>query len=156
MNVAYPFPLQIYGDDGLTYILDQFADSDGVFRFHVLQRNGPYSYSPVYAGPAFILKNDAGEQVGDSSNWMVSHFIGSQNTTDVLPGNPASNSLSKTDASKMKYNEMPTFNWGSLLQSLPSVIGHVIQVGTTIAKFLSPSPNAESDQVTMATNTLKT
>ena len=44
MNMPYSFPLQIYGSDGTTYILDQFSDPDGVFRFHVLARTGPYSY----------------------------------------------------------------------------------------------------------------
>jgi hypothetical protein len=44
MNSPYQFPIQVYGTDGKAYILDQFADSDGIFRFHVLARTGPYAY----------------------------------------------------------------------------------------------------------------
>ncbi len=29
------FPIKIYWTDNKTYILDQYADKDGVFRFHV-------------------------------------------------------------------------------------------------------------------------
>lgn len=76
MNTPYQFPLQVYGDDGKTYILDQYADTDGVFKFHVLQRNGPYSFDQVYSGNSFLLKTDPGETVGDKSAFMVSHFLG--------------------------------------------------------------------------------
>lgn len=44
MNTSYQFPIQVYGHDGKTYILDQYNDEDGVFRFHVLARTGPYAY----------------------------------------------------------------------------------------------------------------
>ena len=107
MNTPYQFPLQVYGDDGKTYILEQFADQDGIFRFHVLQRNGPYSYDQVYSGDPFMLKTDPGENVGDKSAFLVSHYIGNENSTDVL-SQSGSSPIPNSDTSQMKNVKI---NW---------------------------------------------
>lgn len=44
MNTPYAFPIQVYGVDGKTYIMDQYADADGIFKFHVVARTGPYAF----------------------------------------------------------------------------------------------------------------
>lgn len=151
MNVPYQFPLQVYGQDGKTYVLDQFADQDGIYRFHILQRNGPYAYEQVYSGDPFILKTEQGQTVGDKSAFLVSHFIGNDNSTDVLPGSANNPSpVPQSDISKMKSGVK--FNWGNLLKAAPSVIGHVVQIGTTIASVMG----VQDDNATLATNTLKT
>ena len=60
MNTHYSFLIQVYGIiDGKTYTLDQYADSDGMFRFHILARSGPYAYHAyryIYSGNQFIVK----------------------------------------------------------------------------------------------------
>ena len=77
---------------------------------------------------------------------MVSHYLGNDNTTDVLPGSSGS-----SDVSKIKSNV--GINWGNIFSALPSVIGHVVQIGTTIASVLG---FLDGDSATVATNTLKT
>lgn len=44
-------------------------------------------------------------------------------------------------------------NWGNLLKAAPTVVGHVVQIGTTIASVLTPQDGADQ---TIATNTIKT
>lgn len=66
-----------------------------------------------------------------------------------MPGN--STSTPNSDISKMKF--APKFNWGGLLKSAPSVIGHVVQIGTTIASVFDVQ---DGDGPTVATNTMKT
>lgn len=41
---------------------------------------------------------------------------------------------SSSDQSKVK--SMPKFSWGNLLKAAPTVIGHVVQIGTTIASIM--------------------
>lgn len=43
-------------------------------------------------------------------------------------------------------------NWGNILKAAPSVIGHVVQIGTTIASVLG----VQDETVTVANNTMKT
>lgn len=77
----------------------------------------------------------------------MSHYIGQDNSTDVLPGQASSAS----DASKIKGSLK--FNWGNLLKAAPSVLGHVVQIGTTIASVMDVR---DGDAPTVATNTMKT
>jgi hypothetical protein len=61
---------------------------------------------------------------------MVAHFLGNANSSDVLPGQ----GVTPSDASKFKSGLK--INWGNLLKAAPNVIGHVVQIGTTIASVL--------------------
>lgn len=44
-------------------------------------------------------------------------------------------------------------NWGGLLKAAPTVVGHVVQIGTTIASVLGVQ---DESNVTIANNTMKT
>lgn len=44
-------------------------------------------------------------------------------------------------------------NWSNLLKAAPTVIGHIVQIGTTITSALSTQDGADQ---TIANNTIKT
>lgn len=56
LNQRYQFPISFVGSDQSTYILDQFADADGIFRLHVLKQKSKYVYDTLYDGNPFMLK----------------------------------------------------------------------------------------------------
>ena len=66
-----------------------------------------------------MLKTDPGETVGDKSAFLVSHYIGNENSSDVLNQTGGSLSFPKSDISKFKNVGI---NWGNLLKAAPAVI----------------------------------
>ena len=76
LNQPEIFPFNILGNDGLTYIFDQFADPDGVFALHVINKSGPYSYKQVYDGTKFMLKGNMGPVPSALNAFIVKHYLG--------------------------------------------------------------------------------
>ena len=93
-----------------------------------------------------MLKTDPGENVGDKSAFLVSHYIGNENSTDVL-SQSGSSPIPNSDISKMKNVKI---NWGGLLKVAPTVIGHVVQIGITIASVVSPQDGDKKDMQGLA------
>jgi hypothetical protein len=58
--------------------MDQFVDEDGIFRFYILQRSGPYGFE-VYSGDSFIRNRpkNCGLLIGISARSMdaIDHTI---------------------------------------------------------------------------------
>lgn len=63
----------------MTYIFDQFADPDGVFALHVINKTGPYSYKQVYDGTKFMLKGNVGPVPSALNAFIVKHYLGNDN-----------------------------------------------------------------------------
>lgn len=76
---------------------------------------------------------------------MVKHYLGNQNSNDIV-----SSSMFISDSLKSKGVGI---NWGNLLKAAPTVLGHVVQIGTTIASSLTTQDGADQ---TIATNIIKT
>lgn len=124
MNVPIPLPLSVTGTDMKRYIVDQYADSDGVYNMYVFLQTGPYDYAQLYKGEAF--KFDVAPDASTTSSLNVDHYLGNENTTSAIKEpQPEMN-----DAKKQL-----SINWANLLKKVPSVLGHVVQIGTAIASL---------------------
>ena len=55
-----------------------------------------------------------------------------KNTTSAISGAGA-NLSGKSDKSKVKIQQQVTWSWANILKAVPKVIGHVVQIGTTVA-----------------------
>lgn len=135
-----PLPITFVGDDGDTYILDQVQDAvTGVYSLCVFKKNGPYSYQQVYKGDGFKAKND--DSYGTQSNLVVDQYVSPDNSTKVL-SNDDLTSLSS------EFNKMNLgFSMGDLLKQAPSILGHVIEIGTTIAGLVGEEYQASNKTV---------
>lgn len=86
INQTYTFPLRFVGQDGRFYILDQYADADGVFRLHVIVQKGQYNYQQVYDADPFMLKDNTSSVASQLNFFVCRHFLGDANTSTVIPG----------------------------------------------------------------------
>lgn len=133
MNTPLSLPLSLTGQDMRTYIVDQYPDSDGVYHLYVLVQNGPYDYQQLYCGKGFKLDRPD-PLVAAASTLNVDHFLGNANTTDVL-----------TDPTPpVDTSQGLQINWPSLMKSMPSIMGHVVQIGTTIASIAHPTAEQQT------------
>lgn len=94
-----------------------------------------------FAPDLLLLSKGSGETVGDTSSFIVKHYLGNENSTDVIK-NPE-----VTDMMKVKGLGI---NFGNLLKVAPTIFGHMVQIGTTIASVLD-----SDDAPTVANNVMK-
>lgn len=119
MGQPVQLPIMFTGDDGGSYILDQYADPvTGVSNLYVYKKNGPYCYQQVYKGEGFKAKND--DSYGNTNYFNVDHFVSPANQTKVLSSDDLSSLAS--DFGKMSLQ----FSMNDLLKQAPSILGHVL------------------------------
>lgn len=139
MNDPMLLPLKVTGPDMKTYVIDQYPDSDGIFQLYVLLQTGPYEYTRLYAGKPFKFSSPTPvDQTSTQSTLNVDHYMGNENTTDVISDSEVPVNLG--------------INWTNVLKKAPITLGHVVQIGTAVAALLQD----ETDVVIPGKNVEKT
>lgn len=93
-----------------------------------------------------MLKDNYSSVKSQFNYFVCKHYLGDQNTTNLI-SSPSSN---LSDKSRVKQSV--GINWGNMLKAVPTVIGHVVSIGTQIATVLA----IKDKQDVVATKTMST
>lgn len=54
-NILKKFPIQLFGPNGKTYILDVIPDENNIYSLHVLEKLSQYNYKSCFQGLEFYV-----------------------------------------------------------------------------------------------------
>jgi hypothetical protein len=124
MGKPIALPL-VFKQDTDTYILDQLLDpTTGVINMYVFLKLGTYNFVEVFKSSGFKPKND--DVYAPAHQIIVDHSVSPENSTTAL---------SVDDLPVGKVSLSSTFT--DLLKEAPKIVGHVIDIATTIASFFA-------------------